>query len=548
MSKEMKKDKLDKKPKADKDAKVKKIDKNKNNDTSKDIQNNKGKKERKTISKQTYLLIALIISLIAFLLLFLNLTLKGDNLFSFDFTHSHIYRLSKQSKEIIKSIDEPIEISIDRRLSYPQITEVLDQIVNLNRNITVSIIEEDDDEENTYYATIFVNASDREELAFSFFDLNFDASLIEYETFKQYTLFEEKLINSMIAVTKGETKETSSVAFVAGLDGAEISEELINLYTELRAFGILPIELDINKEDIPESITTIAIIGPMKDINKNAYNRLIEFQARGGNFVIGATFLEDKSLPRFEKFLSTYGVSLPVGSVFEYNDEYRHSVIQSNGVKRNYNNILLPIVTKNNEITEDMVFEATSPFFIFPTIIKFESQEKLQEKNITYNNHVLTSDMAVFKKDEVTDLDITDEELPEDALPNVYVLGTIVDKKLSNEVSSTAVIYSNYLFVSDLIIKDLIEDEIILQRDNLRLAKNSFIYLSSLKDEMISVKKALVVSPYKYNKDKVVLHKVFTYVFYGIPILSIIFLSVMMLYRRGYLSKYGITYKKEEDK
>ncbi len=539
----IKKEKLDK-------FRNKKNKKNKDSEKAKKLKLTKTKGKGKTISREKLsMILVLIITIILALALFLNLAIRRDVIFNFDLTYSKMYRLTNESKQIIKDVDEPVEINIDSSLQYVQITEVLDEVVKLNDFITLTYrdsgADDSDEEDQLYYTTIFVSATEREDVSISFFDLNFDSSLIDGKTFKQYTLLEEKLVNAIISVTNDETPENPSVAFLTGLDGSSIEEELINLYTELRSFGVFPIELDLKKDNIPESVKIIGIVGPMKDINKTEYNKLIDFQARGGNFVIGATFVEENTHSNFKKLLSSYGVQLPVGGVLDYKDGYRYSFMQSTGIIRNYNNILLPIATSDNDLTKDMVFEGTAPFFIFPTQIVLDSEKKLAEKNLTYTNHIITSDMAVFKSQDIKESDITDNKIPPDAMPNIYVLGTIVEKKLAESIKSKAVIYSNYLFMTDLIIQDLVEDEIILQKDNLRLAKNSFTYLHPLKGEMVDIKKGLVISPYKYDSSTIVLHKVITYVLFIVPMLLIISSGVVMSYRRGRLEKIGLAYKKK---
>lgn len=539
----IKKEKLDK-------FRNKKNKKNKDSEKAKKLKLTKTKGKGKTISREKLsMILVLIITIILALALFLNLAIRRDVIFNFDLTYSKMYRLTNESKQIIKNVDEPVEINIDSSLQYVQITEVLDEVVKLNDFITLTYrdsgADDSDEEDQLYYTTIFVSATEREDVSISFFDLNFDSSLIDGKTFKQYTLLEEKLVNAIISVTNDETPENPSVAFLTGLDGSSIEEELINLYTELRSFGVFPIELDLKKDNIPESVKIIGIVGPMKDINKTEYNKLIDFQARGGNFVIGATFVEENTHSNFKKLLSSYGVQLPVGGVLDYKDGYRYSFMQSTGIIRNYNNILLPIATSDNDLTKDMVFEGTAPFFIFPTQIVLDSEKKLAEKNLTYTNHIITSDMAVFKSQDIKESDITDNKIPPDAMPNIYVLGTIVEKKLAESIKSKAVIYSNYLFMTDLIIQDLVEDEIILQKDNLRLAKNSFTYLHPLKGEMVDIKKGLVISPYKYDSSTIVLHKVITYVLFIVPMLLIISSGVVMSYRRGRLEKIGLAYKKK---
>ena len=123
-------------------------------------------------------------------------------------------------------------------------------------------------------------------------------------------------------------------------------------------------------------------------------------------------------------------------------------------------------------------------------------------------------------------------------------MGSIIDKNLSEDKKSTAIIYSSYLFMTDYMLRDFIEEEMILKEDNLRLAKNSFTYLHPLNNEMLNIKKASIVAPYKYNYNTSKNHKVVTYIIYIIPALLIFILGIIVIYKRGYLIRFGFIYKR----
>ena len=98
--------------------------------------------------------------------------------------------------------------------------------------------------------------------------------------------------------------------------------------------------------------------------------------------------------------------------MLEYNDNNRYSETLASGTNKNYNNVVYPIVTKDNEITKDMTIEGTKPFFVFPSVITFESQENLDKKNLNIINHVISSTSATFKHTEdLTNYDISANEV-----------------------------------------------------------------------------------------------------------------------------------------
>ena len=57
---------------------------------------------------------------------------------------------------------------------------------------------------------------------------------------------------------------------------------------------------------------------------------------------------------------------------------------------------------------------------------------------------------------------------------------------------------------------------------------------------MLDIKKGLIVSPYKYESSKVILHKALTYLFFMIPVIVIAGMGSYMLYKKVKLSKYGV--------
>ena len=171
------------------------------------------KKENKIVSKQTYILSILItISFCLVVILTVNLLVKDDTIFNFDLTYSRLYKLSKQSKEVIKSVNEQVEIAIPKNMNFTQINEILDNIIKLNSNIKVTEYDPIRTEYG-YSATIFIKAIDREEITVSFFDITFDTTFMDSSKYKQYSIFEEKLINAIISVTNSESSKNPSVAF-----------------------------------------------------------------------------------------------------------------------------------------------------------------------------------------------------------------------------------------------------------------------------------------------------------------------------------------------
>lgn len=537
--KETKKDK-----KADKETK--KLSKEKTDKTNKKLLLNS------VISKETYTLgvtITLAFCLVIILAL-LTFVLDKRVVPEIDLTGSRIHSLTKESQEYIKNIDQEIVISVDERLNYKQITSILNKITKLNDKISISVMpaeEQNTQGGNGYPTTIFVEAKNRDDMAISFFDIEYDSTVIEYTTNKQYSLFEQSLINAMKSVINAETVDNPSLAFLVGHQEPELNTELITLYTELRSFGFMPISLDLKKEKIPESVNTIALIGLREDISKDEYSKLLEFQARGGNFVIATTFTLDAITPNFNKLLSSYGLKIPAGNVIDYRDQNRYQVLQENDVIRKYNNILLPIASKDSEISKILSFENTVPMFPFPSKIDFEPEEELIKKNLTFEHIVMSSDKALFKK-EVTDQDISNYELAEGTETELFILGTKAKKSLGEDRESKAVVYSNFLFMTDYMIKDLFETDIILMYDNLRLAKNSFTKISPLNEKMIKVAKPIIVSQYKRNVLVLTRDKIFAYTAYALPVFLVFGLGMVRLYKLGYFAKYGYDYNPKNKK
>ncbi len=545
-----KKEKQDKKIKNKDEFKNKKIKENKENSKTKSVKAkekkvyNKDNKLcflKKKISLQTFVLSLIItLSICIALILFINLVVKDGTLGSIDFTSSKLYRLSKKSKEIIKSVDEEIEINIDNSMNYTQVQEILDQVMKLNNKIKVVKADlkiGEGEQAQEYATTVIVKAPEREEMAVSFFDLKYDSTIIDYSSFKQYSLFEESLVNSIISVINSDSEKMPSVAFLSHMETLNLNEQLYTLYTELRLFGIMPIQINLDKQDIPESIKIIAIVGPQKDLSQKAYSKLIDFQAKGGDFVIGITHDKSKKLPLLDKFLSSYGVSIPFGHMLDYRDQNRYQVMQKNDVIAKYNNILLPIVSSKTDMTKDIALENRAPIFFFPSKIVFESEENLKKKNLTFENHVITSEEAVFKT-KITDIDISSYEKPENDKTDIYVLGTIATKKLSEQKNSRAVIYANYLFMTDFLIQDFIDNDIILLGDNLKLAKNSFKYLHPLSEKMIEVRKPIVISQYKLDLITFKRNKIIVYTFYLVPAIIILISGVVYMYKKGIFARY----------
>ncbi len=537
----------------DKDIKTEKeikVEKKKNDEKLKTKSGDKEAYKAKYSKQNITLYSIIIISLILLVIAIVNLLLFNGDKYYLDLTGSKMYSLSKESKKIIKDVDEKIEIHISENLKYGPITDIAEKAAKLNKNIEViySQLEDIEEEYQENYQenySVYVFNNENEDMAISLFDINRDAVLIDAETYRQYSLLEEKLVNSIISVTNAEKPDDASVAFLTGIEGIELAEETLSLYTELRILGITPTVLDLEKEDISEKIETIVIIGPQKDISKKAYDKLVEFQSNGGNFIIAATYEKEGDHPRLNKILASYGVEMPAGSILDYNDGNRYDFTQVDELPIRFNNILLPNVNKDVEITKDMYLEDTAPFFISPTILKIDSEEDLKKKDVEIITHVESSDKSIFKVSDVTDEDMIREDMPEGIETESFPLGVISNKKISEDKKSTAIIYSNYFFLTDLRIRGFIEEEFITMYDNARLASNTFFFLHPVKDKMIEVRKPLLVTLYKYEEGQASKDQIATYIIVIVFTISIVAIGVFYLYTRGHYAKYGLVYGKK---
>lgn len=297
------------------------------------------------------------------------------------------------------------------------------------------------------------------------------------------------------------------------------------MYVDLFASGIKPLILNLEGDKIPDTVEIIGIIGGIADFSDFEYNRLKEFQKRGGNIVVAKQFGEkSKPTPNFDELLSSYGLTLKDGNVLDFNPKNRMRDPQGNAL----NNVIRPLLSERSVITKDIAKGGETVRFFYPTKIDVDDEKKLKEKNVTIENLVYTSDKAQFIKNLKREQEKAEKPKGDTAR---YILGTMATKDMGNGKKSKAVVYSNYFFMTDWMFKDLTDKESIMYDQNLKLTINSFIALHSKSKEYIDLKKG-VQSTYYLSTDFMQRDFNVTILVLAIPIVIILGVGTYIFFKR----------------
>lgn len=219
-----------------------------------------------------------------------------------DLTENRIYTLSNVTKEILRELPEPLTIKayFTKDLPAPY-------------NNTATFVEDQLDEMKAYgkgrFRYEFLDPADEEKLkeeAERFriepiqvnevrqdkveFKLAYMGMVLIYEdrqevipTVQSFENLEYEIVSKIKRIM---TEETQTIGFLEGHDEAILREEMTFLDRELRKlYDLKPVSMEM-RNDIPEDIDLLCILGPKEDIPEKDRFAVDQFLMRGGKLLI----------------------------------------------------------------------------------------------------------------------------------------------------------------------------------------------------------------------------------------------------------------------
>lgn len=431
-----------------------------------------------------------------------NYGVRKLNINSLDFTKEKLYTLSEGSKELIKNVDNTVNVYFFGFAEDESTVVLAKQYNQVNERITAEAIDitQRPDLATKYGVEsedtgIIVQGPDRYKVL-TYQDLH----TYDYTAYRYLDISEQKLTNAILDVTM---KNKPNIYFITGHEEFDI-----NTYGEMYTLNMY-LQNDVNNvntlnlltSDFPENCDLIVITSPKKDYDSQEVDILMNYINNGGNilWLNDSTFIEG-GLSNIEKVLDYYGVKIGTGVVLEENT--------SNMINQSPY-LILPEIS-NHKVTEDF-YTNNNIVFAQATKLETKNDDELYNSNITINKILSSTGTSAYFND-VTNINSFES--------GPFILGLESIKQIDENKSSKLIIYSDNFFITDSSITiGSNKYALVNLYNNLDLVLNSVAYLTNREDAIVIRKDTgnITIIPTK-QQDLVVKTIIFV-----IPILIILF-------------------------
>ncbi len=306
----------------------------------------------------------------------------------YDLTRERVYEFSNQTNEIIKNIDERVNVYAlypqDNTNDYIEYArEYLSKYSGLNKNIKVTYV---DPYENPTFAKKYENLGE---------PINPGSIIVECgEKVKVVTLEQLYSQNQYTGATSidMEKKMTMAFSFVTGQSGdskilfttGHSEQESLSLRPMLEEDGYITEDVNIALNNISDDADLLVVMAPSVDFTAEEINILDEYMDKGGKMLYIST-PGKYSLEKLESYMKEWGIIPNQDIVVETNQNF------------SYGSELVPVATLcDHEITKNL--KAAELLFVAP----YSGSVTLTNSNIRYAlTYPLleTSDKSYGKKD-----------------------------------------------------------------------------------------------------------------------------------------------------
>lgn len=432
--------------------------------------------------RQTSLTI-LLVAIIIVIFIMINYAFRKMDIAPLDFTQEKIYSLSEDSKSRIKDVQQNVDIYF---FGYEEASTAVilgKQYGDLNEKIRVNIIKTDERPDLAAQYGISSNSQVAVVTSNQRYKAIDASEMYTYDTTSYDTIdvTEQKLTNAILDVTISQKPQ---VYFLTGhgeygIDSTSVmyylAQYLTNEVNEVQT-------LDLITSSMPEQCDLLIIANPIKDFAESETEKIQTYINNGGKIMwmqdpyIGIRNYNEEDYPNTNKILANYGISFSKGVVCEN---------ASSNMVENAPNLIIPYLSYNSIVKD--IYTDGKIILLNSGKINFESDEKLEELNVTTENFVKSSESS-FYKEKIDDNDtyLTKAQSDEDG---PFVLGTIATKKIDEEKSSTLIAYSNAFFATNYEIQLGYGYAMpIALRNNKDILLNSVAYLTN-RDDSIRIRK-----------------------------------------------------------
>ena len=390
-----------------------------------------------------------------------------------DLTPEKTYTVTQESKEKVNNIEKNVNIYLIGYSDDDTATVLAKQYNKANGNINVEAV---DITKRTDLAQkygidssssngIIVECGEKYKVLTSN-----DLYTYDTNTYESIDVTEEKLTSSILTVT---ADEVPNVYFLTGYSDFSLKSGMSYLAAYLENEVMEVNELDLlAKKSVPDNCDTLVITTPSKDFTDVVSNAIINYINKGGNILwLNSSYGTTKELPNVNKVLALFGVNpFSAGYIMEEDTDKMLSGAPY---------MVLPDV-EYSSITS----KTSAVLFAEPTKLNIQEDEKLKSINVEKKDLLTTSQKSFFRSD------LKQEALTktEKDTAGEFTVGTMLTKKIKEEVASTLVIFGDNYFVSDTTVTEGSQTPILLAYDNKDLVLNSIAFLTE-REEDITIRK-----------------------------------------------------------
>lgn len=381
----------------------------------------------------TLLLVAIIIAC------YIGLTILADKIEigDLDFTEKKLYSLSDETKTKIKDLNEEVTIQLINLGDYDYIKEYARKYKIISDKIK---IEEIDDlssrtdlktkyELNDTDSLIVVKTGEKEKTL-----TLYDLYTMDYSTYQQIDTTEEALTNAIVEITVDEKPQiyiySGKTYYNPQQVLSTITTQLANESNEIKYLDIL------STGNVPEDCDCLVITTLAEDMSEMERDKILEYIQRGGKILfLTSQNILDVDTPNLDAILSQYGISIEYGAIFEQDT-----------TKMLQNAPEFAIVDVNASFMSDIGMNLKM-CLVDAGNIEFADTDKQEELGVGYEILASTGEKSFirtnFDTNSYTRTDLDSEE-------GSFVVGARATKKISDDISSEIIIYSNELCASNL--------------------------------------------------------------------------------------------------
>lgn len=397
--------------------------------------------KNKVFRKTSFTILLIAVVILAYLAI--NLGIQAIDIADIDLTTEKFFSLSEESKNRLKDVNQEIKIYMFGYEEDSSVVDLVKQYSKYKDNIKyeiVSVTERPDlagqynitssDEENK---TVVFECEGRNIKANSY-----DFFTMDYTTYEEIDLTEQKMTNSILGVT---LENAPKIYFLTGHGEYEINN-YFGILTEALKSEVNEVEtLDLLvKNEIPEDCETLIIASPETDFTDYETELIIKYINNGGNILWLSDYANTGVLSNTKKILDLYGINASNNGIIVEQD--------ASSMLMQTPDLILPTLNAEAEITSAF---ATSGKVLFIDSGKLDivDEEKLEELGVTVTELLTTSEKSFYR----TDLSNGSEKPTGGEEVKSYIVGALATKTIEKEeqenVTSQLVIYANNAFATD---------------------------------------------------------------------------------------------------